>query len=67
MQPATVPTVRAVTVVPDQGESAAMTEVDEPPEADGRVLVETLPIGVCATDLERPDDVKAVIDFTGSA
>jgi glucose 1-dehydrogenase len=41
-----------VTVIPGQGGSAALTEVAEPPEADGPILVQTLAIGVCGTDLE---------------
>ncbi|MDQ1427456.1 MAG: glucose 1-dehydrogenase, partial [Acidimicrobiaceae bacterium] len=44
--------MRAVTVVPLQPNSVDLTELPEPPEADGPVLVETLSIGVCGTDLE---------------
>jgi threonine dehydrogenase-like Zn-dependent dehydrogenase len=44
--------VRALTVVPGQANSARLDDVAEPPEADGPVLVETLAIGVCGTDLD---------------
>jgi threonine dehydrogenase-like Zn-dependent dehydrogenase len=41
-----------VTVVPGVAGSAAVTDVEEPASVDGPVLVETLAIGVCGTDLE---------------
>ena len=44
--------MRALTVIPGQAGSARLEEVPEPPEADGPVLVETLAIGVCGTDIE---------------
>jgi threonine dehydrogenase-like Zn-dependent dehydrogenase len=44
--------VKALTVVPLDPDSADLTEADEPPLADGAVLVETLAIGVCGTDVE---------------
>ncbi len=44
--------MRAVTVVPLQKDSVELTEMPEPPEADGPVLVETLAVGICGTDLE---------------
>jgi threonine dehydrogenase-like Zn-dependent dehydrogenase len=44
--------MRAVTVVPGQPASVELTDMPEPPETDGAVLVETLAIGVCGTDLE---------------
>jgi threonine dehydrogenase-like Zn-dependent dehydrogenase len=44
--------VRALTVLPGKAGSAAVTDVEEPPLADGPVLVETLAIGICGTDLE---------------
>ena len=44
--------MKAVTVVPLQAGSQALTDVPEPPESDGPVLVETLAIGVCGTDIE---------------
>jgi glucose 1-dehydrogenase len=44
--------MRAVTVVPLQKDSVDLTEVAEPPESEGPVLVETLGVGICGTDLE---------------
>ena len=44
--------MRAITVIPGQQGSAALTDIPEPPPDDGPVLVETLAIGVCGTDLE---------------
>ncbi len=44
--------MRALTVLPGVAGSAAVTEVDEPPAADGPVVVDTLAVGVCGTDLE---------------
>ena len=44
--------MRALSVLPGVAGSAAVTEVDDPPTADGVVLIETLAIGVCGTDLE---------------
>jgi threonine dehydrogenase-like Zn-dependent dehydrogenase len=44
--------MRAVTVVPLQADSVDLTDLPEPPEADGPVLVKTRAIGVCGTDLE---------------
>jgi threonine dehydrogenase-like Zn-dependent dehydrogenase len=44
--------MRAVTVVPLEAGSVDLTDLDEPPEADGPVLVKTRAIGVCGTDLE---------------
>ncbi|MDQ6947789.1 MAG: glucose 1-dehydrogenase [Actinomycetota bacterium] len=44
--------MRAVTVIPLQKDSVDLTEVPEPPMDDGPVLVQTLAIGVCGTDLE---------------
>jgi len=44
--------MRAVTVVPLQKDSVDLTEMPEPPAEDGPVLVETLAVGVCGTDLE---------------
>jgi threonine dehydrogenase-like Zn-dependent dehydrogenase len=44
--------MRAVTVVPLKPGSVDLTELPEPPEADGPVLVQTRAIGVCGTDLE---------------
>ncbi len=44
--------MRAVTVVPLQSGSVDLTELPEPDEADGPVLVRTHAVGVCGTDLE---------------
>ena len=44
--------MKALTVVPLKADSAALSEMPEPPEADGPVLVETLAIGICGTDIE---------------
>jgi glucose 1-dehydrogenase len=44
--------MKAVTVQPGQAGSTRLDDVDEPPASDGPVLVETLAIGVCGTDIE---------------
>jgi threonine dehydrogenase-like Zn-dependent dehydrogenase len=44
--------MRAVTVIPGERGSARLDDVAEPPLSDGPVLVETLAVGVCGTDLE---------------
>ena len=44
--------MKALTVIPGQGGSAQLDDVDEPPITDGPVLVETHAIGVCGTDAE---------------
>jgi glucose 1-dehydrogenase len=44
--------MRALTVIPKREGSAALTEVPEPPEDEGSVLVEALAVGVCGTDEE---------------
>jgi threonine dehydrogenase-like Zn-dependent dehydrogenase len=44
--------MKALTVVPHQAGSAALSDVDEPPESDGPILVETLAVGICGTDIE---------------
>jgi len=44
--------MRAVTVVPLQKDSVELSVMPEPPPEDGPVLVETLAVGVCGTDLE---------------
>ena len=44
--------MRAVTVVPGQQGSEALTHMPEPPADDGPVLVQTQAIGICGTDLE---------------
>jgi threonine dehydrogenase-like Zn-dependent dehydrogenase len=44
--------MRALTVVPEASDSARIDEVPEPDIAEGPVLVETLAVGVCGTDVE---------------
>jgi glucose 1-dehydrogenase len=44
--------VKALTVVPKQAGSARLDDIAEPPLSDGPVLVETLAVGVCGTDVE---------------
>ena len=44
--------MRAITVVPGQQGSVALTDMTEPPPEDGPVLVQTVAIGICGTDLE---------------
>jgi threonine dehydrogenase-like Zn-dependent dehydrogenase len=44
--------MRALTFDPHAANSARLEEVDEPPVGDGSVLVETLALGVCGTDLD---------------
>lgn len=44
--------MRAITVRPGVAGSAALTDVPEPPAADGTLLVRVLAIGVCGTDRE---------------
>ena len=44
--------MRALTVIPGQAGSADLTEVPEPPSTDGPILVQSVAMGVCGTDLE---------------
>jgi threonine dehydrogenase-like Zn-dependent dehydrogenase len=44
--------MKALTVVPLKAGTAALSDMPEPPESDGPVLVETLAVGVCGTDIE---------------
>ncbi len=44
--------MKALTVQPMTAGSARLDDVDEPPLSDGPVLVETLAVGVCGTDME---------------
>jgi glucose 1-dehydrogenase len=44
--------VQAVTVIPMQAGSARLDAVAEPPREEGDLLVQTLAVGVCGTDLE---------------
>jgi glucose 1-dehydrogenase len=42
----------ALTVLPHVANSAALTDVPEPPASDGPILVRSLALGVCGTDTE---------------
>ncbi len=53
--------MRALTVVPLKADTAALTDVAEPPESDAPVLVETLAVGQQALQ-RQPDDVKFVVE-----
>src|SRR5579875_386701 len=44
--------MKALTVVPMQAGTAELSDVEEPPDSDGPVLVETIAIGICGTDAE---------------
>jgi len=44
--------MRALTVHPGQPGSARLEQVDEPPDSDGTLLVETLAMGICGTDVD---------------
>ena len=44
--------MRAITVLPLTKDSAKVEEIEEPDEADGDVLVETIAVGICGTDVE---------------
>ncbi len=44
--------MKALRVTPGRAGSAGLDDVPDPPAADGPVLVETLAVGVCGTDLE---------------
>jgi threonine dehydrogenase-like Zn-dependent dehydrogenase len=44
--------MKALTVIPLKAGSAELSEVDEPPVTDGPILVETLAVGICGTDIE---------------
>lgn len=44
--------MRAVTLAPGQPGSLELRDVADPPPSDGSVLVSTMSIGVCGTDLE---------------
>ena len=47
--------MRAVTVIPGRKGSVALTDMPEPPQDDGLVLVQTQAIGICGTDHEIID------------
>ena len=42
----------AITAIPGRQDSAALTDMPEPPPGDGPILVQTQAIGVCGTDAE---------------
>jgi threonine dehydrogenase-like Zn-dependent dehydrogenase len=44
--------MKALTVIPGRANSVALTEIPEPPEDEGPILVESLAVGVCGTDEE---------------
>jgi threonine dehydrogenase-like Zn-dependent dehydrogenase len=44
--------MHAITVVPLKAGTVDLTELPEPPDSDGPVLVKTRAVGVCGTDLE---------------
>jgi threonine dehydrogenase-like Zn-dependent dehydrogenase len=48
----TMKAMRALTVRPGDRGSARIEELPEPPEDDGGLLVRTIAVGVCGTDLE---------------
>src|SRR5580658_9963127 len=44
--------MKALTVIPLQSGTAELSDMPEPPESDGPILVETLAVGICGTDIE---------------
>lgn len=44
--------MKALTVIPLTKDSARLDDIDEAPESDGPVLVQTLAVGICGTDIE---------------
>jgi threonine dehydrogenase-like Zn-dependent dehydrogenase len=44
--------MQAITVIPLQAESARLDDLPEPSPTEGELLVQTLAVGVCGTDLE---------------
>lgn len=44
--------MQSITVTPGKASSAQLEEIGEPPESDGPVLVDTLAVGICGTDVE---------------
>ena len=44
--------MKALTVVPLEKNSVELSDIEEPPESDGPVLVETIGVGICGTDAE---------------
>ncbi len=61
--------MRAITVVPHDASTATVTEMPDPPEADGDLVCDGLLMGVCGTDVEitkegygwAPDGSKELI------
>ncbi|HEY6275696.1 MAG TPA: glucose 1-dehydrogenase [Streptosporangiaceae bacterium] len=44
--------MRAITVIPGEQGSVGLTDMPEPPDEDGPVLVQTQAVGICGTDVE---------------
>ena len=44
--------MQAITVIPLQAASARLDDLPEPPPEEGELLVQTLAVGICGTDLE---------------
>ena len=44
--------MKAIAIVPGRPETAGVIDLPEPPKSDGTILVRTLSIGLCGTDLE---------------
>jgi threonine dehydrogenase-like Zn-dependent dehydrogenase len=44
--------MKALTVIPLKAGTAELSDIGEPPLSDGPVLVETLAVGICGTDIE---------------
>lgn len=44
--------MRAITVIPGQANSAALTDMPEPDASEGSILVQALSLGICGTDVE---------------
>ena len=44
--------MKAITILPGTSGSARLDEFSDPPASDGPVLVNTLAVGICGTDLE---------------
>lgn len=59
--------MRAVTAIPQKANSSwALSDVPEPTQAGGDVLVDVVAVGICGTDAEITgggDDVKVVLEI----
>jgi threonine dehydrogenase-like Zn-dependent dehydrogenase len=44
--------MKALTVIPLQAGTAELSDIGEPPDSDGPIVVETLAVGICGTDIE---------------